>query len=305
MRVKLQDVEVLIEVVERQSVTKAAAALHLTQPAVTKRLRRLEEGLGLRLLDRSSRRPKLTRSGEVLIAHGATALVELNRGMAELKVMRDLEKSYLSVGALPSAASSLVPRAIDALLRSHAGVFVRIVESSIEYLLRELESGAVDLIVGPLHYQNTPPWVVERPLFEYSLSVLCRASHPLTKLRSVSLKDLTKEEWIVPPRELLAYHRWRNTFIEAGLELPKHRIETTSTSVTRSLLLESDRLGALPASSFSREIEARLLSVLSIELVTTRRSIGVMRRATAPLTPVVEAFLAHVVALSGDLRSRG
>lgn len=305
MHLKLQDIEVLIAFSEHQSVSRAADALFLTQPAVTKRIRRLEESLGLSLIDRSGARPVLTASGEALIAHGRAASAELQRAGVELATLQEFKSNYLSIGALPWAAADLVPRAVNALLNVLPQVLVTVTENSIEYLLRDLERGSIDIIVGPLHYTEAPDWVIEKPLLNYSLMALCRPTHPFASSETLSLADLKDQEWIVPPRGLRAHSRWRNAFLEQGIAPPPFHIETISTPVIRSLLLESDRIGAVSTAPFANEIALGLLCNLDVQLATTTRTVGTMRRASAPLTPAVDTFIARLQALVSKSVSGG
>lgn len=287
---KLKDVEAMIAMDEHRSVTAAAASLHLTQSAVTKRIKRLEELLGVLLFDRSTPRGELTEFGACLVAHGRAALAEIQRAHLDLITLRDLSSNRISIGALPWAAADLVPRAVSSLLRAVPHVFVSVIEGSIEALLPQLETGALDVIVGPLHYGNTPDWLVERELLTFQLNVVSRDGHPVLANERISLQKLTEYEWIVPPRELPAYQKWHNAFLSEGLNIPRIRVETSSTTVMRGLLMQTDCLAAVSSYLFATEIQQGMLTQLDTPLVTASRSVGYMNRLMVAPSEAMEHF---------------
>lgn len=149
-RVKFRHLQTFVEVARQKSVVKAAELLHVTQPAVTKTIRELEEVLGVAVFEREGRGIKITRYGEVFLRHAGAALTALRQGLDSVSQERSGEGPPIRVGALPTVSTRIMPRAIALFLKEKTGARIKIVTGENAVLLEQLRIGDLDLVVGRL-----------------------------------------------------------------------------------------------------------------------------------------------------------
>jgi DNA-binding transcriptional LysR family regulator len=190
----------LREVARHGSFSRAADALYLTQPAVSRQIAKLEEEAGVRLLERNARGLRLTEAGRVAVERAEAIAGQLAAAEAEIEAIATLSAGRLRMTAFPTAASTLVLDAIRTFRRQHPEVEVMFVESGTNAGLRRLRAGEVDLALAFREHGRPAPdeWsgldaelLLVDPLF-----VALPASHPLADRSAVRLRDLADDGWI-------------------------------------------------------------------------------------------------------------
>lgn len=300
MELKLGHLRFLISVAKHKNISKAAEELHISQPAVSKRILDLEKSLGVPLLDRSSRQIVPTRFGEAVIRSGEAILAEMNRIELELQHLERDAKSSVVIGTFPMMAAYLVPTAITRFIRDHDDLFVSVVEDNHFQLLSELRSGRLDFVVGAFAVDSDPE-LIEEVLFYDRWHAIVRKDHPLVGKPDLTIRELAKWEWVVPAKQFPAHRQWRNVFLSEGIDVPPHRIETTSAGTLRMMLLESDRIGYLTSQNFNLEIQTGLLASLPIELPTTSRAFGISRRARGTSSESAQKLIEYIREVAAEM----
>jgi DNA-binding transcriptional LysR family regulator len=200
--------EVFREVASRGSFSAAARALYLTQPAVSRHVAKLEDEVGMRLLDRTPRGLHLTDAGRALLARADAIGAQLVAADAELRALRELDAGSLRIASFPSAAAGFVLTAIAAFLKRHPAVELSFEESGPAHTIASLRAGELD--VGVIF---ETPEDAARPLEALArvhllddpmLAALPR-SHPLAGRRVIPLERLAAEPWLTgkQPRGLI------------------------------------------------------------------------------------------------------
>jgi DNA-binding transcriptional LysR family regulator len=191
------------EVVERGTLTAAAAALGYTQSAVSRQIAALERAAQAPLLERRRDGVRLTTAGDVVLRHAAAVLEQMDAAERELAGL-PAEAGTVRLGWFSSAGAVVLPRAIAALRRSHPAITVTTREGSTPALVRALRAGTLDLAVlasappfRPLDAQS--PALKLRTLAERSLCLAVPASHPFARNDSVDVTDLRGQRWIASP----------------------------------------------------------------------------------------------------------
>jgi DNA-binding transcriptional LysR family regulator len=121
-RVRLRDLHVLLTVVQRGSMAKAAQHLSITQPAVSKSIADLEHALGVRLLDRGPQGVEPTPYGKALVRRGLTVFDELRQGIGEIESMAEPRVGQVRVGCPETLAATLLPPVVERLSKQHPGI---------------------------------------------------------------------------------------------------------------------------------------------------------------------------------------
>jgi DNA-binding transcriptional LysR family regulator len=190
----------LREVARHGSFSRAAEALYLTQPAVSRQIAKLEQEAGVRLLERNARGLRLTEAGRVAVERAEAIAGQLAAAEAEIEAIATLSAGRLRMTAFPTAASTLVLDAIRMFRRRHPDVELEFIESGTNAGLRRLRSGDVDLALAfREHGRAAPPeWdgLEAELLLVDPLYVALAAGHPLAERSSIRLRDLAGDGWI-------------------------------------------------------------------------------------------------------------
>src|ERR671924_1238673 len=148
-RLKVRDLHILLSVVQRASMAKAAAELAISQPAVSKAIADMEHTVGLRLLDRTRQGIEPTVYGRALIKRGLAVFDELRQGVKELEFLADPTAGELRIGSQESIAAGLLPAIIDRFSRQYPRVALHVAQSVFGTMLyRELRERSVDVLLG-------------------------------------------------------------------------------------------------------------------------------------------------------------
>jgi DNA-binding transcriptional LysR family regulator len=190
----------LREVARHGSFSRAAAALYLTQPAVSRQIAKLEQEAGVRLLERSTRGLSLTEAGRVAVERAEVIAGQLAAAEAELEAIATLGAGRLRMTAFPTAASTLGLDAIRTFRRQHPDVELTFVESGTNVGLRRLRRGEVDLALAFREHGRPAPaeWAdldAELLLID-PLYVAVAADHRLAGRAAIRLRDLADDDWI-------------------------------------------------------------------------------------------------------------
>ncbi|RZA17194.1 MAG: LysR family transcriptional regulator [Lysobacteraceae bacterium] len=201
---RLKPLRAFCQVARLGSVSRAAEALYLSQPAVTLQLQALERELGVRLLERSGKRLTPTREGELLYEM-AKPLVEGLDGLAAQfrEQVRGLDAGELNVAAGSSTILYLLPGIVDAFRRHHADVRLSLHNVTGAGGLDLLRSDAVDLAVGSM--LDVPADLSYAPVYRFEPMLIMPPDHPLARKRDLSLEDLSPYGLILPPKRLTTY----------------------------------------------------------------------------------------------------
>lgn len=255
--------------------TGGASASGLSQPAVHRAVRELEQVWGTPLAERRGRGMVLTPAGRTLARAIRLAAREIAAGIEE--ALGDTGVGgRIAIGAMPLSRALLIPHALADFVRETPGTIVDVVEGSWRELVDPLRDGAIDLMVGAIR-PEPPAGIEQQPLFEDSLSVFARAGHPLAGRSRVTLSDLAGQAWVVGPAGTPLRSHWGDLF--TGMVTPPVPVECGSVMVIRGLLAQSDLLTLLSADQVALEVDANMLVRIPIALPGTVRAIGIATRA--------------------------
>jgi DNA-binding transcriptional LysR family regulator len=189
------------EVAVRRSFSGAAEALHLTQPAVSQHVRRLERDLDARLLERDARGVALTAAGEALLTHAEALLAGARRAEIEVRDRAGAPQRAVRLGAFPTAAAGLVPAALRALREAGPATPVELRVADDPDTVPDLAAGRLDValvIASDLVPARAAPGVEHLHLLDDPMLVALPADHPLAARPSVALADLSGDRWLIP-----------------------------------------------------------------------------------------------------------
>jgi DNA-binding transcriptional LysR family regulator len=291
-RLKLRDLHILLAVVQRGSMAKAAAELAISQPAVSKAIADMEYTLGLRLLDRTRRGIEPTTYGRVLIKRGTTIFDELKQAAQELDFLADPTVGELRIGSSESMAAGLLPAIINRFSRQYPRVVLTVAQAvfaTMQY--RELRERSVDLLLGRIFAPFAEDDLESEVLFDDQLVVVSGRQSRWARVRRLKLADLRHEQWILPPPESLPGLSIAEVFRASASEIPAAPLTTLSIHLSLQLVAAGRFVAMLPRSILRFRGNDQLLKVLPIELPTQPRPVAIMSLKQRTLSPVAQRFI--------------
>jgi len=286
----LRQLEYFLAVAKRGSFTAAASELGLTQPSLTKTIRGLEQELGVQLFERLPRGVELTAFGSSLLRHAEAMHVHVQDAKNEIEGLRGGTFGLVTIGAGPAWLRRHLPVAVSRTLSRNPGIKVRIESGYDEGLIRLLRRGEVDFVVAELPTSERSKDLNVAPLTSDTLGVCCRAKHPLSKHRSVTMKRLLEFPWVMPPRSSRVQRRVTALFVAADLPAPEPAVEAESMAFLLQMLRDSDAL-TYTIHTTLLSAEGADLTMLNVPQLRASRDAGIMSRRGAWLSPAANAII--------------
>lgn len=292
----LDEVQAFVAVAHAGSFKGAADALFLSQPALSRRVDKLEQALDVRLLERTTRRVALTPEGREFLGHAERGLEALRSGVDEVEREVARRAASLTVACIPTVASALLPRAFARLAADHPEIRLRMLDEGAAEVLRAVQSGEAELglsFTGASH-----PEIDFQPLLTEDYMLALRADHPLARRASLSWRDLLAE-----PMVAVAGDSGNRVLIDQALSRLKQRpqVQFEANHVAGALGLVEAGLGVavVPRLALSMGAGAALVGV-PLKQPRIERTLGLItrqgRRLGGPAQALVQALRSELAA---------
>ena len=285
MDVTLRQLRAYLAVLEASSFSEAAKAMHLSQAALSGLIKELESRVGVRLLDRTTRRVSSSVVGEAFEPMARRVLASLDEALEGLTSFRELRRGLVRVAAPETLSCTLLPHLIAGYSASHPGVDVRFDDVPIQQVLAGLQNGSTDIGFGPAGVLADEA-VETHPICSDPLWVALRPDDALVRGQSVSWKDLRD-------RPLINY--MPNIAINVLSQVPLRHRPAAMVPVNRvntALSMLRVRQGAVICPSMADQLVRGFgLTFLPLRQPTVKWKIALFARRRASLSPAVESFL--------------
>lgn len=287
MNATLRQFQAFVTVGRLGSFTRAAKHLNLSQPALTVQIRQLEEALEVRLFDRSTRLVKLTPVGRELAPALERVLLEIEAVMVNTRELASHMKGIVTIGALPSLSTKLIPGTIAEFQKQYPGIVVRLRDALAQRVVKLVTGEEVDFGIGIMRMPD--PDIRFTPLLTDHLGVIFPAGHPVERQRTVTLQYLAAFPLILMDPETSVRDLVDHAFESIGkVAVPAFEAVYPSTA----LALVKAGLGLTIQPSSSMELaSSRGLRFRTIRHQGLTRQIGVIQNARRSLSPSAEAFI--------------
>lgn len=269
----------------------AAETLHVTQPALSRIIRRLESQLGVPLFERRTTGMELTSFGHALLPHATFLSEEASLAIEQINSLRGLGQGTIRVGAVGSVAASVLPSVLERVLTQWPKLHVQIVEAVEDLLTMQLTNNAIDVaICGPIPESEEIVQVAEHK-FTDRYSVICSATNELLQRSNLTIHDLIDVPWVMPAAEAEPRRMFGALISRLGATMPRIAVETRSPSVIKAMVAKTHFLGWLPQPLFAAEQAAGLIKALDVAGMAPQRRFFVYRRRRNFMPPPVVKFL--------------
>lgn len=304
-RIKLRHLACFVEVAGQRSFVRAAAALAMTQPAVSKAIAELEAELGVAVFQRSRRGVELTPYGETFRRFAGASLAALRQGVETVSQVRRAGGPVLSIGALPTVAAGIMPEAVRRAKQDGLAATVRITTGPNDYLVERLKAGTLDLVVGRLADPAAMKGLAFEPLYSEELAFVCRAGHPLDGIGAVDLARIADFTVLMPIAGSIIRPDVDRLLIARGVPAPADVIETVSPSFGRAYLAATDAIWIISRGVVADDLARGTLVRLPVDAAEARGPVGLTTRADTPPAPAAERAMRFVRAVAAEWHPAG
>jgi DNA-binding transcriptional LysR family regulator len=302
MSFDLHQLHAFTTIVSTGSLGRAAAALNVTQPALSRTIKRLEDQIGAPLFERHSKGMHLTDIGGTLLPHALLLQRESEHAAEEINAMRGLAKGTIRVGAIGSIACVVLPAAIDAVLAKWPKLHVQVVEGVWDRLADALVKHEIDLALAVTVPDTEEIVAIKDCRWEDWSYVVASTSHPLRDKRGLQLADLMDQRWGILPKGTAPYEHMEQVFASNGLGVPNVVVETRSITTLKSLIARSGFFGWMAEPMYDADRRAGLIDSLPIPGASARRTLTAFRRRMGILPGPSAKLLDELRSFTGSVQ---
>ncbi|MAG64653.1 MAG: pca operon transcription factor PcaQ [Pseudomonas sp.] len=271
-RIKYRHLLCFLEISQQGSLARAADELAVTQPAISKALKELEDLLGATLFERSKTGVTLTAAGSAFLRYAGPSVQALREGVRSLRA-GEHEAGMVRLGALSTVESSLLPEVVARLHAQHAALVVSVATGPGSYLLGQLRAGELDLVVGRMTDSPQIEGLSFEHLYSESMTLVVRPGHPLLE---ESGRDRLGEFPVVLPLGGTTIRRHADSlFIQLGISPPQRRLETLSIALSRHYVLNSEAVWIAPLDAVRQDLASGTLAEFELGIKEPGGSVGI------------------------------
>lgn len=267
-RIRLRHLEILLAISQHESLTAAANALDMTQPAASQWLADIEAAIGVPLFTRG-RRLQPTIYAAPLLRHAERVLGDSRRVVDEVAAVRGGDFGLVRIGVMLVGATVLVPQAICKLRSSASPIRIEVIEDVTSGLWARFERNELDLIIGRLDDRALSSGYPQEVLFSDTYCVVSGPQHVLAKKAAVSWQDAARYPWIMPSPGTPLRSAIESTFIRDKVTLPEVWLDSASFTANQALFRSTDCLGVLSSNVAKYYQSLNLLTQLPLFLPET------------------------------------
>lgn len=284
---ELRQLRYFMEVAEREHVSEAAEHLHVAQSAISRQIANLEAELGVNLFEREGRNVKLTPIGKIFLKHTKTAIKAIEFAKEQIDEYLDPERGTIKIGFPTSLASHLLPAVVSAFKQKHPNIAFHLRQGSYSFLIDAIKNRDIDLaFIGPVPMNDIE--INGQILFTETISALLPMNHRLAEKKSLRLKDLQNETFVLFPEGYILHKIAIDACKQEGF-LPSVSSEGEDLDAIKGLVSAGMGITLLPESTL-QEIIPRFTVKVPIENPSIDRTVGLITPKNRELAPSGKLF---------------
>ncbi|MEE4155245.1 MAG: LysR family transcriptional regulator [Erythrobacter sp.] len=304
---ELRQIRYFLEIVRCASFGQAAEKLNITQPALSKSIRNLEQSLDVKLLERHPSGVVPTDFGELFLEYASLISAEIDRATMEIEQMKGTGRGIVRVGAGATMMQYVIPQAVRAFMALGTDATVTFRQGLREELISCLRRGEIDLVVGSIksRSRDEDEEFHREVILRDTIVVVADVSHPLAAKDKVAISDLAGYDWVLPEGTENERERLGRVLREAGLELPHCAISTPSSNFMSTMLHGSEYLSYLPQALLEAGGNyAHLKQVRIDEAIWDPVDVGVTYRRRGIMLRPVRRFINRLIEAGQQIELR-
>lgn len=290
---QIESFKVFCDLAETESFTKAALINNITQSAVSQQITSLERQLKTLLIERSKKKFRLTREGELLYEHGKQIILTYEGLVHRLQELRDVISGTIRIAAIYSIGLHDLQPYVKRFLKLHPSVKVHVEYQRANQVYDDVLGNVVD--IGLVAYPQKDSKLETLALKPEKLVLICAPGHAFTKLKSLNLAQLEGHKFIgfepdIPTRKAID-----RELKERGVSV-KHVMEFDNIETVKRAVEIGAGVSIVPAGTVTQEVSKNTLVALSFADVELQRPIGLIHKKSKVLSPAMKQFIASLQA---------
>ncbi|MCY1389537.1 pca operon transcription factor PcaQ [compost metagenome] len=281
-RIKFRHLLCFLEVARQGSLARAADQLAVSQPAISKTLKELEEVLDATLFDRGKSGASLTEAGLAFMRYAGPCVQALRDGVNSLRE-GEYAAGSVRLGVLSTVEGLLVPEMVRRLHRQHPSLAVSVLTGPGAYLLSQLRVGELDLVVGRMADNPEIQGLTFEHLYSESMTLVVRAGHPLLE-EGADRRSLEGFPLVLPLAGTTIRKHADGFFVQSGISPPRQRLETLSLALSRRYVQSGDAVWIAPLDAVRLDLASGELVELDLGFKEPGGSVGICSNASLPLS---------------------
>jgi DNA-binding transcriptional LysR family regulator len=293
----------LFAICEQGSMAKAAAQLSISQPAVSKAIKDMEQTLGVSLLDRTAQGVELNGYGKILLKWTTTVFDDLRQGVREIEFMADPGVGELRIGATEPVVVGILPAILERLSRSFPRLSFEVVQVNAVAQQRQLlNDRRVDLIVGRRLAPDAAENFETRVLCQEPLFVVAGGNNPWLRRKKIAWQELRDEKWSLPFADTTIGLYITEAFQVNRIEQPVSSVRSNSYNIHGAMVATGQFLSMVPGSVLRFSAHRSMYRVLPVKLPNKPSPIAVTTVKNRTISPVAELFVQTARDVTAPLR---
>lgn len=261
-RLKNRHIPLLAALGDTGNLNRAAIGLGISQPAISKLLKELEDGLGVELFERHARGVVPTRYGEAMIRHARRMLNTLDSAYSEVDALRHGQQGHVRIGTILTPCADLLPRVIRCAKQRFPELEVTVRTGSSRDLLMTLDDGELDFLVARFSACSQQNELHFEPLATEPLQICARAGlihGPLSRA------ELNAADWVLPPAGSVLRQEFDALFQRVGMRPPTKVVNAENLLMVTTLLEKNDMLTVLPRDVLAHYARYGMLAEVDVD----------------------------------------
>ena len=285
---QIESLKVFCDLSETESFTKAAQINEITQSAVSQQVSALERTFKALLIERSKKKFRLTREGEILYEYAKQVINLYDSLYNRLQEVRDVVSGTIRVSTIYSIGLHDLPPYLKKFLKSYPTVNVHVEYRRSNQVYEDILGNADDL--GLVAYPVKDAKLEVVPLRKDKMVLICHPKHPLAKSQSVNLKDLTGQRFIAFEPDIPTRKAIDKALKDAGVEVQTAMEFDNIETVKRAVEIDAG-ISIVPASTITQEVAKHTLEAVELENGALTRPLAVIYKKTKVLSPAMKQFI--------------
>ncbi len=268
----IKQLRYLVGIADEQHVGRAAERLHVTQPALSQQLRKLEEEVGSPLFERHHRGMRLTLAGQVMLKHSRQILEQIEEARNEIDSLSDTSECLIRIGTIQSMNFHLIPMAISTLQERSPNIHVRVSELSGSLLEDSIAKEDLDFGIGFLPTLRDD--LITEHLFSEKFLLIVNRSHPLAGQDAIDFKQLHGQPMALLTERFISRRLFDSAALRASIR-PRVKVETNTTASLLLIARVSQLAVVLPKAAVPEWI-LHEVATLTLKNPSLQRSVGLI-----------------------------
>lgn len=283
---------VLIETLARtNNMHLTAEQMNLSQPAISKMLKEIENLLGFKLFERQSKSMPVTALGQQVVRYAQRVLNDAKNFVEEIEILRQGGHGFLKVGGIFAATAIVIPNTVIEIKQKWPLLSIDVVEQTSDHLMDMLSEHTLDLAVGRFTNITQAQFFDFQALGPEPFCIVVNSQHPFAQRKFCKLEELMEWPWVLYPKGTPIRERMERAFTRVNVNIPLNTVNTMSMQTFLQILQGAPMVGMLPEAMVSQHVSDGKLHILQTDLVLESQDYGILTRKGEKLSETAQNFI--------------